>query len=209
MTTTISDEDLIRYCDLEMTPQQRYEFEQSLADNPDLSKKLDEIRRSDRLLRAWNFQIDKETLTAPDLSSYQRNVSYLQRISNLPMALAASIATLGIGLFLGFKLSSSNTTELQISDVNDNLITQSTLITALETAPSNKLIISENHTEDFQEEATITRTWQLDSGDYCREYTYVFIQIDGTKTTEQGAACRSKQGEWKARLKLFPKNIEI
>ena len=44
---------------------------------------------------------------------------------------------------------------------------------------------------------TPTRTWQTDSGRYCREYTTEAI-IDGRTETVYGTACRQADGSWQA-----------
>jgi len=205
MNTMISDEDLIRYCDLEMSPEERVGFEVALAGDPELSERLETLRQSDRQLRAWNSQIDADSLAPIDLD----HVPGASRWSfSMPLALAASAALVAIGIVIGTGISEQEVvTVVNVDDNTRNM--HSTLFSALEKAPSFKPVSWQNPEVGSRGEATIKRTWQLQSGNYCREYTYAYYQAGGERSVEHGAACRNDAGEWRINLRVYPSGDDM
>ncbi|EHQ52855.1 17 kDa surface antigen [Ectothiorhodospira sp. PHS-1] len=65
---------------------------------------------------------------------------------------------------------------------------------ALETSPDNRPVAWRNPNTGHSFQATPTRTYQA-SGQDCREYT-VIGNIDGSRETITGVACRDAQGRW-------------
>ena len=65
----------------------------------------------------------------------------------------------------------------------------------LEYVPSNQPVYWESDGAQYQ--VTPLRTYQANSGQYCREYqTYVYI--DGREEQAYGTACRQPDGAWRA-----------
>tara|TARA_R110000868_G_scaffold91999_3_gene254940 strand:+ start:5118 stop:5693 length:576 start_codon:yes stop_codon:yes gene_type:complete len=65
----------------------------------------------------------------------------------------------------------------------------------LEYAPSNQPVYWESDGGQYQ--VTPMRTYQSNSGEYCREYQ-TYIYIDGREEQAYGTACRQPDGAWRA-----------
>jgi surface antigen len=67
---------------------------------------------------------------------------------------------------------------------------------ALERAPKGQTVIWNNPDQNREYQVTPTRTYQTESGSYCREYQTKII-IDGRVERAHGTACRQADGTWK------------
>lgn len=67
---------------------------------------------------------------------------------------------------------------------------------ALEVQPDNRPLPWRNPNTNRSYEVTPTRTWQENSGQYCREYA-TRVWIDGREETAYGKACRQPDGSWR------------
>ncbi len=68
-------------------------------------------------------------------------------------------------------------------------------IAALESKPSNTTTIWQNPDSGNSGTVTPTRTYQAQSGGYCREYEQT-VTISGDTQTAYGTACRQPDGNW-------------
>lgn len=67
---------------------------------------------------------------------------------------------------------------------------------AMETAPSGTSVAWQNPDSGNSGTVSPTRTYQSDSGQYCREY-HTTVMIDGEEQKSYGTACRQPDGTWK------------
>ncbi|HEY7494294.1 MAG TPA: RT0821/Lpp0805 family surface protein [Candidatus Tectomicrobia bacterium] len=67
---------------------------------------------------------------------------------------------------------------------------------ALESVPSGQSVTWRNPDSGNSGMVTPVRTYQVSSGQYCREYTQT-IYIGGEKHQSYGTACRQPDGTWK------------
>lgn len=67
---------------------------------------------------------------------------------------------------------------------------------ALETAPAGQAVAWRNPDNGHSGAITPTRTYQVASGDYCREFQQT-VSIDGQEQNAYGQACRQPDGSWK------------
>ncbi|MFZ3034188.1 MAG: hypothetical protein WA138_09255 [Parvibaculum sp.] len=96
-------------------------------------------------------------------------------------------ATLG-GAIIGAILGGTLGRAIDLSD-------QACYGQVLEYVPSNQPVYWEGDGAQYQ--VTPLRTYQANSGEYCREYqTYVYI--DGREEEAYGTACRQPDGAWRA-----------
>jgi surface antigen len=68
---------------------------------------------------------------------------------------------------------------------------------ALEHAPSHQRIAWRSPKDGAAYQFTPLRSFQLDDGRYCREYTTV-VARDGSAHTDRGTACRTADGSWRS-----------
>ena len=66
---------------------------------------------------------------------------------------------------------------------------------SLETAPSGQASEWRNPDSGHSGTFTPTRTYQTESGQYCREYTQE-IMVGGERHESYGTACRQPDGTW-------------
>jgi surface antigen len=81
-------------------------------------------------------------------------------------------------------------------DAADRRWASQTATHALETSPSGTSVAWQNPDSGHYGEVTPTRTYQMPSGQYCREYQQT-ITIDGQPHQSYGTACRQPDGSWK------------
>lgn len=81
-------------------------------------------------------------------------------------------------------------------DAADRREAQAAAHRALETAPSGATTQWKNPDSGHYGSVTPVRTYQTDSGQYCREYRQT-VMIGGEKQEAYGTACRQSDGTWK------------
>ncbi len=97
----------------------------------------------------------------------------------------ASIGGAVLGALIGGNIGRA------MDQVDQNCIGQ-----ALERAPIGQPVVWRDAAQNAQYNVTPTRTYQSDSGQYCREYQTKIV-IDGRTENAYGAACRQPDGSWK------------
>lgn len=100
---------------------------------------------------------------------------------------ATAIGTL-LGAFAGNAFGES-------LDRADRLYAARAQTTALESAPAGQTITWNNPDSGHYGNVTPTRTWQDQSGAYCREYQQT-IFVGGQSQSGYGRACRQPDGSW-------------
>lgn len=102
--------------------------------------------------------------------------------------LAATAAGTLLGAFLGSEIGRS-------LDRADQLYMAQTTQQALDTAPSGTVSTWRNPDSGHSGTVTPTRTYQTQTGQYCREFRQT-VTIDGRVEEAQGRACRQPDGTW-------------
>ncbi len=103
--------------------------------------------------------------------------------------LAAAAAGTVLGVFLGSEIGKS-------LDKADQGYASRTHQAALETSPTGKETGWRNPDNGHSGSVTPTKTYQSESGQYCREYQQT-VTIDGRTESAHGTACRQPDGSWK------------
>ena len=80
-------------------------------------------------------------------------------------------------------------------DCKDQQYHQQTAHEALEYQPSGRPSSWKNPDSGHSGVVMPTRTWQRETGQYCRDYTQSII-VDGRVEEARGTACRDDQGNW-------------
>lgn len=81
-------------------------------------------------------------------------------------------------------------------DCQDQQYHSQTAHEALEYQPSGRPASWNNPDSGHSGSITPTRTWQRDTGQYCRDYTQSIV-IDGKAEEAKGTACREDDGTWR------------
>ena len=97
---------------------------------------------------------------------------------------AAVIGGTIVGVLVGGNIGRS------MDRVDQNCVGQ-----ALERAPKGQTVIWNNPDQNREYQVAPTRTYQTESGAYCREYQTKII-IDGRVERAHGTACRQADGTW-------------
>jgi surface antigen len=111
--------------------------------------------------------------------------------------LAAAVGGGGAGIAAGALLGGLAGGALGSSlDAQDRRIASQNSQNALETAPSGTATTWHNPDSGNSGTVTPTRTYQNNSGQYCREYQQT-ITVGGQQEQSYGTACRQPDGTWK------------
>lgn len=101
---------------------------------------------------------------------------------------AATIGGAIIGLLVGGNVGRA------MDQVDHNCIGQ-----VLERAPTGQAVAWESPDDGHHYQVTPTRTYQAESGEYCREYTTT-VMVGGRPQNAYGTACRQPDGSWKKQI---------
>ncbi len=123
----------------------------------------------------------------------------------MPTALAASLATLAIGLSSGYFISEMRVEQAvergQASRIEDRKTIEAAVTEALEKRLSGASIEWASPASGLRGAVTPTRTFRDAGGQWCREYEEVIRYGDDVEH-RRGIACRTGEGEWKTRLQI-------
>jgi surface antigen len=123
----------------------------------------------------------------------------------VPMALAASLAALAIGLSSGYFISELRVQQAieraQASRLEDRKTIEAAVTEALEKRLSGASIEWASPASGLRGEVTPMRTFRDAAGQWCREYEEVIRYGDDVEH-RRGIACRTGEGEWKTRLHI-------
>jgi surface antigen len=81
-------------------------------------------------------------------------------------------------------------------DERDKRLAAEATQNALETAPTGNSIAWRNPDNEHSGTVTPVKTYQTDSGTYCREYQQT-VTIGGKEEKAYGKACRQPDGNWR------------
>ena len=110
--------------------------------------------------------------------------------------LAAAVGGSGAGIAAGVLLGGLAGGALGSSlDAQDRRIASQNSQNSLETAPSGTTTTWRNPDSGNSGTVTPTRTYQDNSGQYCREYQQT-ITVGGKQEQSYGTACRQSDGSW-------------
>lgn len=221
----IDDATLIAYVDGELDRVTIEEVEAELARDAALYAKVRQLRESTALLGAAfnhalygplpNIEIgplpvtderpSAEVITFPPAATNGKNSRW--RYERFGMALAASLAALLIGGVGGHYLIDGGTpAALNTSNGEPGSIEAERLHAfsqGLEHELSGTPVVWKNPDNGSEGTLTPIRTFQTESGQYCREFEEVRI-AGGKQHSEGGIACRQDSGEWQVRMRFYP-----
>jgi hypothetical protein len=214
MNRPIDEELLVAYVDGELDAEATRAVETLLAVDPDARQCVREMRESAALLLGA-FR-DKPATPVPDrLVAIINDAASTRRAPlplvprplrwRMPLALAASLATLAIGLSGGYLFSELRVQEAveraRASRTEDRKTIEAAVAEALEKRLSGASIEWASPASGLRGAVTPTRTFRDTAGQWCREYEEV-IRYGSDIEHRRGIACRTGEGEWKTRLQI-------
>jgi surface antigen len=220
MSGPIDEGLLVAYVDGELDAEQTRAVEALLAVDADARRCVRELRESAALvLGAFRDKPGTpvpERLFATINDAVSRQRAPLRLLSGgrpraarhhwrVPMAMAASVAMLAIGLSGGYVYSELRVQQAaeraQASRLVDRKTIEAAVTEALEKRLSGASIEWASPASGLRGAVTPTRTFRDATGQWCREYEEV-IRYDGDIEHRRGIACRTGEGEWKTRLQI-------
>jgi len=103
------------------------------------------------------------------------------------------LAAVAVGTLAGAMIGQEIGREL---DQNDRVVMHRHAQQSLETLPTNQVGSWHNPDTGHSGTLTPTRTYQVASGGYCREYQQT-VTVGGHEELAYGTACREADGSWK------------
>jgi surface antigen len=207
MTPQISEELLVAYVDGELDAASARQVEAALATDAEARQCVRELRESAALLRGA-FQGKPETpipgrLLATIAGAVENGRHQSRR--RVPMALAASLAAVAMGLSSGYVLSEFRVRQaverIEANRIEDRRTIEAAVAEALEKRLSGAAIEWSNPGSGLHGAVTPTRTFRDAAGQWCREYEETIRSGDDVEH-RRGIACRTGNGEWKTRLQI-------
>jgi surface antigen len=220
MSGPIDEGLLVAYVDGELDGEATRAVEALLAADPDARQCVRELRESAALLLGA-FR-DKPATPVPDrlvalindaVSTQRAPLRFVPRRFSrearqhwrVPMALAASVAMLAVGLSGGYVYSELRVRQAveraQASRVEDRKTIEAAVTEALEKRLSGASIEWASPASGLRGAVTPTRTFRDTSGQWCREYEE-HIRYGSDIEHRRGIACRTGEGEWKTRVQI-------
>lgn len=221
MAKDVDDDLLGAFLDGELEADRTAEIAAALAEDGDLARRLEALRRNDARLGAAisqagaeglaGFQATVERLAGEKLSAGAVDQPWGRRFAptSWPMMLAASFAGILFGLTIGFYAATS------VSERNSQMLAQAhtaeqveiarAVDRALETLVSGRQLEWRARATGAAGWVSPVRTYQAKNGQWCREYVLRTSAKAGAVQT-RAVACREGQGRWRTRLKLLPRD---
>ncbi len=211
MTQFIDPEFLVAYVDGQLDQSETARVEAALAGDSEARETVRRLRESAELLRSafnepLNAPVPARVLQAIQATSAERASRSGPWRSPWPVALAASLAMLIVGLGGGFLLVDYRV-EQEIARLHavgqaDQRVREAALTQALEKNVSGEAAAWRNPDSGKTGEITPVRTFKNRGGQWCREYT-ALEALDGKSEIRRAIACRAPEGQWKTRLVLI------
>lgn len=219
MSTIISEETLVAYVDGQLDLQEMVRVDEALAGDAAARATVRGLREGAALLRAAFNEplrepvpsrvlesIDRvmaETAAAPaDAPAPHRAASF----GPWPMAIAASIAAIAIGLggvnFLANQRVGQEIAALRATAQGDQMARERAVSQALEKLVSGESVTWENPDSGHSGDITPVRTFKSRSGQWCREYAAI-ESLGDAQELQRAIACREGEGLWRTRLVLI------
>jgi surface antigen len=220
MNGAIDEGLLVAYVDGELDAEQTRAVEALLVVDTDARRCVRELRESaalvlgafrdkpgtpvpDRMVAMINDAVAKQRAPLRLISSRRTHGPRLHW--RVPMALAASVAMLAIGLSGGYVYSELRVQQAveraQASRISDRKTIEAAVTEALEKRLSGASIEWASPASGLRGAVTPTRTFRDAAGQWCREYEEV-IRYGSDIEHRRGIACRTGEGEWKTRLQI-------
>ena len=205
----IDDITLIAYIDGELDPKSCAELEAVLVRDASLCEKIRELRESTALVRTvfndalYGASVDG-TIASVTTASPTHLRSFVPRRMSLP--LAASLAALMLGGLGGYYLnpaSQQTMTGVRSIGVSDDAERRYAFELGLDKELSGATVVWNNPGTGNHGTVTPVRTFQTESGQYCREFEETRV-VAGERQSEGGIACRRDDGLWQVRLRFYP-----
>lgn len=206
----IDDITLVAYCDGELDGESAREVEQAVAEDPGLREKVRLLHESASMLSASLNQVIYAVEPLPPLTEKTNVVPLVKRTEGvgkswkLPLAMAASFFMLGIGGWLGSQMAGHSLDQGLITasqfQNGDLRMMVSAFSEAMEQQPSGVGTEWSNPENGTSGLILPVRTYKMDDGTYCREYTKRVV-IKESQTEERGIACRRASGNWQIEAK--------
>ena len=205
--TMIDDTTLIAYVDGELDPQTCTEVEAILATDKAARDKVRALFESTALVRAaFNHalygsspEVKIRPPLAPVLPLTPESVKSAHPERRLGLALAASLALLLIGGLAGYHLGGEHTSR----GSSDEIARLQAFSHGVDQALSGTTVTWRNPDSGNHGTLMPVRTFQTESGQYCREFEETRM-IYGERQLESGIACRRDDGVWQVRMRIYP-----
>lgn len=199
---TYHDDQMVgAYVDGELDDEARRLFEADLATEPDLQRRVAELRQMDAMLQTSCTRLSRRAATAApwlaaavEAGSRQRRRGYVPSWSQ---ALAAGVALLlgvGIGQFVNLAPNSSGNRDEQMYRL---------LQSALEHTRSGETVTWSDTGNEQMVVVEPLRSYRA-SGTFCREYRESIGATQQAAKVIYGLACRQPDGPWNVEYTLIP-----
>jgi len=212
----IDDATLMAYADGELDPETARSVDERVAADPVLSRRVGGLRQDAATLKAAFQHILYEPPVADAFvhlwdASKREPPSTLERREPrgdiLAWAVAASLAALMVGGFLGLQLAQSEQQsafrQIGAPTPGDHQAFNESLSSSLETSVSGTATVWRNPDTGHAGEVMPVRTFKAKSGRFCREFVAT-SSVVGSERESGGVACRQAGGTWKVRVRYYP-----
>lgn len=214
MTAKLDHETLLAYADGELTAAEAERVERHLADDAEARATVASLREGRALLQgAYN-----EALTSPVPDKVQAAIDNALADHGrrgglrgtapawMPLALAASIATVVVGAPAGYFLADraidAKLARLEALHRGDRQALEAAIDQGLERNVSGLEVAWHNPDSGSQGTVTPLRTFKNAEGKWCREYVAA-SEMDAQKETRRAIACRTGEGRWQTRVQMI------
>lgn len=206
-------DELIAYADGEIDAQQVSEVEERLAQDSEAREFVRELREGSALLRAaFNAPLHEPLPSSlheaidREFAARRTQATPIKSQSGwLPMALAASLAAIVIGLssayFLADRQVELTLAQLDAMNRQDKRVLQVAINRSLEQNVSGTALDWNNPDTGSRGLVTPIRTFKSTVGQWCREYEAVVV-VDQRERVRRAIACRTDDGRWDTRVEL-------
>ena len=199
---TYHDDQMVgAYVDGELDDEAVRAFQADLALDPDLQRRVAEVREMDAMLRAWCSKLSRHATKAkpqlpatiePELRRHRR-----QNYALWSQALAAGVALL-LGIGIGHFVDLTPTSGWRQDELMSRLL-QSTL----EHTRSGESVTWSDVSSEQRIVVEPLRSYRA-SGTFCREYRESIGGMQRNTKVIYGLACREPNGPWNVEYTLIP-----
>ena len=215
----VSHDDLVRYLDGELDAEEARAVERALAADPSLRNTLRSLSEGTALLRAaFNEPVHgavpqalAERVSASLAKARGGTPSWASRRlaprrGYIPVAVAASVAVIALGLGGGYLVSDARLAgeraRFEALLQEDRQAFELAVQDALERQTSGTSVAWHNPGSGNGGTVTPIRTFKSSNGEWCREYAHEAKTASGAER-RHAIACRAQQGRWETRVPVF------
>jgi hypothetical protein len=213
--TRFDDSTLVAYVDGELDNDTAAAVEEGRARDPAAAARARRLREQSGLLRAAFNGVINEPVpqrlrhcaeAAPDNITPLPRRAGLSPAWNVALPVAATLAALTIGLGSGAFLYDWRSHTLEQEAASDRVAMleqiERTVNDALENQLSGTPVSLKHRIPDSTFTVTPLRTYQDDSGRYCREYRQELVSGDAREVS-YGLSCRTGEARWESQMLLL------